>query len=303
MSLITSFVVIVITISLFFFRAFTTPASVLAVDLTGGTSIVYSVDQKNKPAVSDIRKVLDSFDNATVIQYQEGVGDTTLLVKTGFTAESVLDKSIKDVGGHVTKLLQDAFKDAKLELLSVDEIGSMVGADLKRSGTWAVILSLCAILIYVGFRFEFGFGLGAIIALAHDALITLGIFSVCGRQVSLIVVTALLTIIGYSVNDTIVVFDRIREDLRKNNKMTFIELCNSALNSCLSRTVITSLTTFFAVLALFAFGDGSIFDFAFTMLIGVIAGTYSSMFIATPVMIWFYKNRRPEFKNEDSSED
>jgi preprotein translocase SecF subunit len=179
----------------------------------------------------------------------------------------------------------------------------MVGADLKRSGTWAVILSLCAILIYVGFRFEFGFGLGAIVALAHDALITLGIFSLCGRQVSLIVVTALLTIIGYSVNDTIVIFDRIREDLRKNNKMTFAELCNSSLNSCLSRTVITSLTTLFAVLALFAFGDGSILDFAFTMLLGIIAGTYSTMFIATPIMMWFYKNRRPEFKDEDSSED
>jgi SecD/SecF fusion protein len=302
-TMLSSLVVIVVTVGLFFFRAKTKPASVLAVDLTGGTSIVYSVDQKNKPAVSDIRKVLDSFDNATVIQYQEGVGDTTLLVKTGFTAESVLDKSITDVGGHVTKMLQDSFKDAKFNQISVDEIGSMVGADLKKSGTWAVILSLCAILIYVGCRFEFGFGLGAIVALAHDALITLGIFSVCGRQVSLIVVTALLTIIGYSVNDTIVIFDRIREDLRKNNKLTFAELCNNSLNSCLSRTVITSLTTLFAVLALFAFGDGSIFDFAFTMLIGIVAGTYSTMFIATPVMMWFYKNRRPEFKDEESSED
>lgn len=302
-TMLSSLVVIVITVGLFFFRVFTKPASVLAVDLTGGTSIVYSLDSEKKPAVSDIRKVLDPFDNATVIQYQEGVGATTLLVKTGFTAESVQDKSIKDVGGHVTKLLQDAFKDAKLELVSVDEIGSMVGADLKRSGTWAVILSLCAILIYVGFRFEFGFGLGAIVALAHDALITLGIFSLCGRQVSLIVVTALLTIIGYSVNDTIVIFDRIREDLRKNNKLTFAELCNNSLNSCLSRTVITSLTTLFAVLALFAFGDGSIFDFAFTMLLGIIAGTYSTMFIATPIMMWFYKNRRPEFKDEESSED
>ena len=300
LTIISSAVIIAVTVGLFFFRAFTKPASVLAVDLTGGTSIVYSVDQEKKPAVSDIRKVLDSFDNATIIQYQQGVGDATLLVKTGFTAESVQDKSIKDVGGHVTKLLQDSFKDAKIELISVDEIGSMVGADLKKSGTWAVILSLCAILIYVAMRFEFGFGLGALVALAHDALITLGIFSICGRQVSLIVVTALLTIIGYSVNDTIVIFDRIREDLRKNQKATFKDLCNSALNSCLSRTVITSLTTLFAVLALFAFGDGSIFDFAFTMLIGIIAGTYSTMFIATPVMIWFYRNRRPEFKDEDS---
>ena len=178
----------------------------------------------------------------------------------------------------------------------------MVGADLKKSGTLAVIFSLCAILIYVAFRFEFGFGLGALVALAHDALISLGLFSICGRQVSLLVVTALLTIIGYSVNDTIVVFDRIREDLRRDQKTGFKDLCNRALNECLGRTVITSITTFFAVVALFAFGDGSIFDFALTMLIGVVAGTFSSMFIATPVMMWFYKGRRPQFNKDGSAE-
>ena len=292
----------VITVGIFFARAFVKPASVLAVDLTGGTSLVYSVDQKAKPAVSDVRKVLDPFDNATIIQYQDGVGDSTLLVKTGYTAETAKDKGVTDVAGHVTKLLQDNFKDSKIQQVSVDEIGSMVGADLKKSGTWAVALSLCAILIYVAFRFEFGFGLGALVALAHDALISLGLFSLCGRQVSLLVVTALLTIIGYSVNDTIVVFDRIRETLRKDQKTDFKTLCNAALNACLSRTVITSITTFFAVIALFAFGDGSIFDFALTMLIGVVAGTFSSMFIATPVMMWFYKGRRPQFSKETAVE-
>ena len=206
-----------------------------------------------------------------------------------------------DVGSYVTKTLQSAFPKANVKSVSVDEVGSMVGADLKRSGTWAVALSLCAILIYVAFRFEFGFGLGALVALAHDALISLGLFSLCGRQVSLLVITALLTIIGYSVNDTIVVFDRIREDLRKDQKSDFKTLCNRALNECLSRTVITSLTTFFAVVALFAFGDGSIFDFALTMLIGVVAGTFSSVFVATPVMMWFYRGRRPQFTNEAST--
>jgi len=287
-----------VTVSLFFIRAFTKPASVLAVDLTGGTSMVYSFKQDAKPAVGDIRKALDSFDNATIIQYQDGVGDSTLLVKTGHSAETAKDKGVTDVGGHVTKILQDNFKDSDIKLLSVDEIGSMVGADLKKSGTWAVVLSLCGILIYVAFRFEFGFGLGALVALAHDALISLGLFSLCGRQVSLIVVTALLTIIGYSVNDTIVVFDRIREDLRRDQKSSFKDLCNHALNACLGRTVITSVTTFFAVAALFAFGDGSIYDFALTMAIGVIAGTYSSMFIATPIMMWCYKGRRPKFEAE-----
>ncbi len=297
---ISAFTVCVITVAIFGIRAVVKPASVLAVDLTGGTSLVFSVDQKAKPAVGDVRKVLDPFDNATIIQYQEGVGDSTLLVKTGYTAENAKDKGVTDVGAHVTKLLQDNFKDAQVKQISVDEVGSMVGKDLKTSGTWAVVLSLCAILIYVGFRFEFGFGLGALVALAHDVLISLGLFSLCGRQVSLLVVTALLTIVGYSVNDTIVVFGRIREDLRRDQKTGFKELCNRALNECLSRTVITSITTFFAVLALFAFGDGSIFDFALTMLIGVIAGTFSSMFVATPVMMWYYKGRRPQFT--DSAE-
>ena len=296
-----SFAVIALSLIIFSVRLMNNRASVLAVDLTGGTSIVYSLDQAKMPAVGDVRKALDALDNAAIIQYQQGVGDATLLVKTGETAETEKGKALEghDVGGHVTKLLQAKFPDANLKQVSVDEVGSMVGADLKKSGTWAVILSLCAILIYVGFRFELGFGLGALVALAHDALISLGIYSLCGRQVSLIVVTALLTIIGYSVNDTIVVFDRIREDLRKDQKTPFKELCDRSINATLSRTVITSVTTLFAVLALFCFGDGSIFDFALTMLIGILAGTFSSMFIATPIMVWWYRGKRPQFAAKD----
>lgn len=298
-----SFGVIAVSLAIFAIRLVNNRASVLAVDLTGGTSIVYSLDQSKMPSVGDVRKTIDPFDNAAIIQYQQGVSDATLLVKTGETAETEKGKALEnhDVGGYVTRLLQAKFPDANLKQVSVDEVGSMVGADLKKSGTWAVILSLCAILIYVGFRFELGFGLGAIVALAHDALISLGLFSLCGRQVSLIVVTAILTIIGYSVNDTIVVFDRIREDLRKDQRTPFKELCDHAINTTLSRTVITSLTTLFAVLALFCFGDGSVFDFALTMLIGIIAGTFSSMFIATPVMVWWYRGKRPQFDKADDS--
>ena len=299
-----SFAIIALTLLIFAIRGLTNPASVLAVDLTGGTSIVYNLKQDAKPAVAEIREALNPFDNATVIQYQEGVGDTTLLVKTGETAETKKGSQLegKDVGAYVTKLLQEKFPASEISPASVDEVGSMVGADLKKSGTYAVIFSLVAILIYVGFRFQFGFGLGALVALAHDALISLGLFSLCGRQVSLIVITALLTIIGYSVNDTVVVFDRIREKLRYDRRLTFTEICNASINACLGRTVITSLTTFFAVAALFAFGDGSIFDFALVMLIGVVSGTYSSIFIATPIMLWWYRGKRPEFEVE-SKED
>jgi SecD/SecF fusion protein len=297
-----SFAFIAIALAIFFVRLASNPASVLAVDLTGGTSIVYAMKQSERPSVGDIRAALNEFDNAAVIQYQEGVGDRTLLVKTGETAETKKGSAVegKDVGAHVTKLLREKFPAADFKAASVDEVGSIVGGDLKKSGTYAVVFSLIAILVYVGFRFNFGFGLGGIVALAHDALISLAIFSLCGRQVSLIVITALLTIIGYSINDTVVVFDRIREMLRRDAKASFKDLCNTAVNQCLSRTVITSATTFFGVLALFAFGDGSIFDFALTMLIGIIAGTYSSIFIATPVMIWWYGGKRPDFEKEES---
>lgn len=295
-----AFTIVIVTIVIFAVRLVNNKADVLSVDLTGGTSIVYNLDEAAKPSVSDIRSTLNDFDNAAVIQYQEGVGATTLLVKTGETAETDKGKALEnnDVGAHVTKLLQAKFPDAKFETASVDEVGSMVGSDLKKSGTYAVIFSLLAILIYVGFRFQFGFGLGALVALAHDALISLGIFSLCGRQVSLIVITGILTIIGYSVNDTVVVFDRIREMLRHDKRLSFSELCNAAINSCLSRTIITSVTTFFAVAALFAFGDGSIYDFALIMLIGVVAGTFSSIFIATPIMYWWYRGKRPDFAAE-----
>ncbi len=302
-ALIGSASIIVVTLAIFAIRVCVNRASVLAVDLTGGTSIVYDLAQDKLPEVKDVRAALNDFDNATVIQYQRGVGDTTLLVKTGETAETAKGSKLenKDVGAYITKLLQEKFPEAQFKAASVDEVGSMVGADLKKSGTCAVLFSIVAILIYVAFRFEFGFGLGAIVALAHDALITLGLFSLCGRQVSLIVVTALLTIIGYSVNDTIVVFDRIREKCRynRNPKAVLKDVCDESINQCLSRTVITSVTTLFAILALFAFGDGSIFDFALAMLIGVVAGTFSSIFIATPVMVWWFKGKMPEFAAEE----
>ena len=296
-----SFAIIAVSLAIFAVRFLNNKASVLSVDLTGGTSIVYNLKEEAKPSEADIRACLNDFDNAAVIQFQSGVGSSTLLVKTGETAETAKGQALegKDVGAYVTKLLQEKFPQAEFKAASVDEVGSMVGADLKKSGTLAVLFSLIAILVYVGFRFQFGFGLGALVALAHDALISIGLFSLCGRQISLIVITAVLTIIGYSVNDTVVLFDRIREMLRHDKKLSFYDLCNAAVNACLSRTVITSVTTFFAVAALFIFGEGAIYDFALIMLIGVVAGTFSSVFIATPIMFWWYKGKRPDFEAEE----
>ena len=305
-TLLGSAIVIVVTLALFGIRLVNNPASVLAVDLTGGTSIVYNLSQDaaKQPSDGAVRAAIADFDSAPVIQYQRGVGNTTLLVKTGESAETAKGKALEnqDVGAYVTKVLVEKFPEAEFTLASVEEVGSLVGGDLITSGRNAVLFSLIAILVYVGFRFKFGFGLGALVALAHDALISLGLFSLLGHQVSLIVVTALLTIIGYSVNDTVVVFDRIREQLHRDQRTPFRQLCNEAINACLGRTVITSITTFFAVAALFAFGDGSIYDFALMMLIGVIAGTYSSVFIATPIMAWWYREKRPSFEAEDEEE-
>ena len=289
-----SIVIIVATLGLFGYRLATKPTSVLAVDLTGGTSIVYDV-KAGEVDVGAVRKAIEPFDNAALIQ--TGDNGRILSIKTG------IDKGDTEV--EVKKLLDGsaALNGLELELKSCDVVGPTVGKDLRSSGSKAVIFSLIAILIYIGFRFRFGFGLGGIVALAHDALISLGLFSLCGRQVSLIVITALLTIIGYSINDTVVVFDRIREILKRDGRTPLKEVCNIAINSCLGRTFITSLTTFFTVAVLFIFVDGSIYDFALTMLFGIMAGTYSSVFIATPVMVWWYRGKRPSFNDEDAKSD
>jgi preprotein translocase SecF subunit len=199
----------------------------------------------------------------------------------------------------ISRTLSEKFPQCGFELVSEDHVGAVVGSDLKRAAFWATLLSLLGMLIYISLRFEFGFALGAILALAHDALFTLGAYSFFGRQMSLTTVAALLTVIGYSINDSIVILDRIREDLKKDSKTDFAALCNRAMNATLSRTVLTSGTTLFVVIALYLFGGGAINDFAVMMLIGVVVGTYSSLFIATPITLRWYRGRRPSFMQKD----
>ena len=284
----TSLAIIVVSLALFFGRAFTNPASVLAVDFTGGASMTYSYDKK--AGIAEVRKIVEGVVNDAAIQYQsspDGTGNM-LLIKTG---------TMKIGDQNSSKVIADALAkgapDSKFKLAGEEVVGSEVGADLKRSAFWAILASLVGILVYVGVRFEFGFALGGVVALAHDAFITLGLYSLCGRQVSLTIVAALLTIVGYSINDTIVIFDRIREDMRKDTKIDFKTLCNLAVNKTLSRTILTSLSTLIATLTLFIFGGGAINDFALAMLIGLVAGTYSTIFIATPIMLAWYRGRRP----------
>jgi preprotein translocase subunit SecF len=197
--------------------------------------------------------------------------------------------------GEVEEALSAEFPSGSFSIERVEMVGPRVGEDLKRKGIWAIALSMVLLLIYISIRFEFKFAVGAIAALAHDVIITVGIYTMTGRKFTLPIVAAVLTIIGYSLNDTIVVFDRIREDLRKVSKKIFEEIVNMSINECLSRTILTSLTTLVVVLALFLYGGEIIRDFAFTLIVGVIAGTYSSIFVASPVII-FWKGKGGHLK-------
>lgn len=284
--------IIVATVGLFAVRCKVAPRGVMAIDFTGGTVMNYSFEKT--PPVDAMAKALhDAGVSDAVVRVQksaDGVSDA-VEVKSGW--ETVKDMGGMEVGPAITKVLSESFPDSGMVNNGQESIGSQIGDDLKRDATRAVIFALIGMLVYISVRFEFGFALGAVVALLHDVLITLGLFTFLGRQIGVTAIACFLTIVGYSVNDTIVISDRIREDLRKNPNMGFKELCNRCITQTLGRTMLTSLTTLLAVLSLLVFGGGAIFDFALCMTIGVIAGTYSTIFIATPVMLAWYKGRKP----------
>jgi preprotein translocase subunit SecF len=179
-----------------------------------------------------------------------------------------------------------------LELRREETVGPKIGGELRAAALEAILFALALILVYITIRFEFRFAIAAIIALIHDVLITLGVFSLANHEVSLAVIAAFLTIVGYSLNDTIVVFDRIRENLRTPAREAYAGILNHSVNQSLSRTIITSGTTLLVVLVLFLFGGEVLKDFAFALVIGVVIGTYSSIFVATPILVE-WETRRP----------
>ena len=181
--------------------------------------------------------------------------------------------------------IEKAFPDRSIEIRRTETVGPKIGEEMKDRAWAAIIISLFGILVYISWRFEFKFAVGAIIALIHDILITLGIFSITGKELSLVVIAAFLTIVGYSLNDTIVVFDRIRENFSMRRRRSLEKMVNTSINESLSRTIITSLTTLVVVLFLYFAGGEVIHDFAFALMIGVVVGTYSSIFVASPVVI------------------
>jgi preprotein translocase subunit SecF len=252
-----------------------------SIDFTGGTLIQGYF--KNPVALEDVRRVLDQaglgggelqsvpFHNAVIIRY-----------KAGEEAEK------KEMASRITEALNKAFPDNPFVLERAEFVGPVVGRHLVRQAFFAFLFSMLGIVVYVAFRFKnWVWGASGVFALVHDVFITLGFLSVTNREVSITVIAALLTLAGYSINDTIVIFDRIRENLRARRKEPLDVLINRSLNETLSRTIITSLTVFLVLLALLFFGGQVIRDFALALTFGVVVGSYSTLFIATPlVYVW-----------------
>ncbi len=255
------------------------------VDFTGGTSITFAF--KEKQPVDTVRSVLDQAGvRDAKIQYQSELDPTAK------GAETLEVKVSGQNGDEVVRAIETAFGKNGYHNLQANIVGPQIGAELKKSGMIALTLALVGIIIYLAFRFEFGFATGAVVAVVHDVIITIGIYCMLGRQLDLTTVAALLTIIGYSVNDTIVVFDRIREDLRISHGKPYVEVANRSINRTLSRTLLTGVSTQLTILSLMIFGGGSISDFALVLFIGIAVGTFSSVYIATPVALLWHKEEK-----------
>ena len=248
------------------------------VDFAGGT--IVQVKYETPAPIDEMRKKLKSnklFDNATITEF-------------GSAQEVVI--RMKTTSSNVTVDIGDTTREAlkgtgNFEIRRVDIVGPKVGNELKEKGIMSLVLAILGILIYVAFRFEWRFAVASIVALIHDISIALGAIALVGLDVNLDVLAALLTILGYSLNDTIIVFDRIREGVVKTKETDLQEIINESVTRTLARTTLTSLTTFFVVFTLFMFGGEIIHPFAFTLLVGVIVGTYSSIFVASPILLKF----------------
>lgn len=255
----------------------------LSTDFEGGIAIQFKFE---KPLEMDkVRGVLEGgFSDAELQQFAE---PSKLLVKLSRTGGDLRQVS-QSLGAAFTAGLPDN----PYVVESTSEIGPTVGKKLQTDALWAIIISLIGILIYVAWRFEFRFGVAAVIATFHDVLAVLGIFYVLDKEISLLVITALLTLAGYSLTDTVVIFDRIRENLHKRTKESLIPLLNRSVNEVLRRSIVTSLTTFLAALSLFLLGGEVIHDFSLALVLGIVIGSYSSIFIASPILLFWKDNKK-----------
>jgi len=241
------------------------------IDFTGGVLQQYKF--RETIPLEELRGVLS------------GIGVGGVPIQEFSDKREILIRTQDDNSEEIMKSFRESFKGNPFEIMRIERVGPSIGKDLRGKALKAVIFAMIGICLYVSFRFEFRFAIAAIIALLHDVAIALGAIALTGRELSIPVIAALLTIVGYSINDTIVVFDRIREDRKLMRKATPKEIINTSINQTFSRTLLTSMTTLVVILALYFFGGNVIHDFAFVMLVGVISGTYSSIFVASPILV------------------
>ena len=266
-----SLILIVLSISFLLFKGLN-----LGVDFKGGTLIEIRTENSN----INIAEIRQSFLNMNL-------GDVTVK-KFGQKNDYLVKIEMKETDNeNFIKSINDKLSSdlgSQINFRRVENVGPKVSNELLRDGLLAISLSLAAMLFYIWIRFEWQFSLGAILALVHDVIVTLGIFSLLTYEINLSIVAAVLTIVGYSMNDTVVIFDRIRENLKKYSKISTSDICDTSINETLSRTLITSVTTLLALLSIYIFGGEILKGFSFAMIIGVIVGTYSSIFVAAPIL-------------------
>ena len=281
-----SLLLVVISILFLFFKGLN-----YGVDFKGGTLLEIRIENKNIQ-IQDIRSSLNIAELGDVNVKQFGKeGD--FLIKFEKNANSN-EKFITDLKNIISNKI-----GSDVNFRRVESVGPKVSSELLKQGLTAIVIALGAMLFYIWIRFEWQFSLGAIVALIHDVIITLGIFSILSFEVNLSIVAAVLTIVGYSMNDTVVIFDRIRENLLKYSKIKTNEIADMSVNETLSRTVITSLTTLLALFSIFILGGEILKGFSFAMILGVIIGTYSSIFVASPVLNYFKVTQETLLKDDD----
>jgi len=280
-----SLILILISLGSIFYKGLN-----FGVDFKGGTLIELRVENK-EIRISEVREAFLKM-NLGDVNVKKFGKEGDYLIKFEKTKsndenfiENIKDKLFKNMGGN-------------FNFRRVENVGPKVSAELLRAGLIAIVLSLTAMLIYIWIRFEWQFSLGAIIALVHDVIITIGFFSILEFEINLSIIAAVLTIVGYSMNDTVVIFDRVRENLKKYTSKKIDEISNLSINETLSRTIITSSTTLLALLSIFFFGGTILHGFSFAMILGVIFGTYSSIFIANPILIKLKVSQKSVSKEE-----
>ena len=256
-----------------------------SIDFAGGTVVQIKFDNPVHNDIGTIRSIVTNLGYGTPeVKTIGAIEKNELQIMVRKQAEN------NNVADNIKTALQKGYGTNPFEVRRVENVGPKIGSELRRNSIIASLLALLAILIYVGFRFNLPFGVAAVIPLFHDTMITIGVFSLLGREISLTFLAALLTIIGYSLNDTIVIFDRIRENIKSGLRGKKLEdTINASINQTLSRTIITSATTLFVIVALFILGSEAIKDFALALLVGIGIGTYSSVYVASPVLIWWHK--------------